>query len=169
MNRIGIAISGGPNPAEIVDLLVLAESLGYESAWSPKGMMATSSHPRGLQIRTSRILLGTSISSVGSSHKAQVGPKPGAGYGKLLTRTREPVAIVRERSTRHASRLLRSNAVPGFRRIGDLISTCRSSAHSPAVRTANHTSKQRFALVYRTAIAERPAFPRIARPGGPSQ
>jgi alkanesulfonate monooxygenase SsuD/methylene tetrahydromethanopterin reductase-like flavin-dependent oxidoreductase (luciferase family) len=141
MNRIGIAISGGPNPAEIVDLLVLAESLGYESAWSPKGMMATSSHPRGLQIRTSRILLGTSISSVfvrtaptiavaastvadmsggrfilglGLSHKAQVGPKLGVGYGKLLTRTRETVAIVRERSTRKASRLLRSNAVPGF-------------------------------------------------------
>ena len=33
MSRIGIAISGGPNPAEIIDLVVLAESLGYESAW----------------------------------------------------------------------------------------------------------------------------------------
>jgi hypothetical protein len=33
MNRIGIAISGGPNPAEIVDLVVLAESLGYGRAW----------------------------------------------------------------------------------------------------------------------------------------
>jgi hypothetical protein len=30
MRRIGIAISGGPNPAEIIDLVVLAESLGYE-------------------------------------------------------------------------------------------------------------------------------------------
>ena len=30
MSRIGIAISGGPNPAEIIDLVVLAESLGYE-------------------------------------------------------------------------------------------------------------------------------------------
>ena len=37
MNRIGIAISGGPNPAEIVDLVVLAESLGYESAWVAEG------------------------------------------------------------------------------------------------------------------------------------
>ncbi len=30
MNRIGIAISGGPNPAEMIDLVVLAEGLGYE-------------------------------------------------------------------------------------------------------------------------------------------
>jgi len=30
MHRIGIAMSGGPNPAEIIDLVVLAESLGYE-------------------------------------------------------------------------------------------------------------------------------------------
>jgi alkanesulfonate monooxygenase SsuD/methylene tetrahydromethanopterin reductase-like flavin-dependent oxidoreductase (luciferase family) len=73
-------------------------------------------------MRTSRILLGTSISSVfvrtaptiamaassvadlsggrfilglGSSHKAQVGPEHGVAYGKPLTRTRETVAIVR--------------------------------------------------------------------------
>ena len=32
MSRIGIAISGGPNPAEMIGLVVLAESLGYESA-----------------------------------------------------------------------------------------------------------------------------------------
>jgi alkanesulfonate monooxygenase SsuD/methylene tetrahydromethanopterin reductase-like flavin-dependent oxidoreductase (luciferase family) len=37
MSRIGIAISGGPSPAEIIDLLVLAESLGYESAWVAEG------------------------------------------------------------------------------------------------------------------------------------
>ena len=30
MSRIGIAISGGPNPAEMIGLVVLAESLGYE-------------------------------------------------------------------------------------------------------------------------------------------
>ena len=29
MSRIGIAISGGPNPAEMIGLVVLAESLGY--------------------------------------------------------------------------------------------------------------------------------------------
>jgi alkanesulfonate monooxygenase SsuD/methylene tetrahydromethanopterin reductase-like flavin-dependent oxidoreductase (luciferase family) len=37
MSRIGLAISGGPNPAEIVDLVDLAESLGYESAWVAEG------------------------------------------------------------------------------------------------------------------------------------
>jgi alkanesulfonate monooxygenase SsuD/methylene tetrahydromethanopterin reductase-like flavin-dependent oxidoreductase (luciferase family) len=74
-------------------------------------------------MRTSRIRLGTSISSVfvrtaptiamaassvadlsggrfilglGSSHKAQVGPEHGVAYGKPLTRTRETVAIVRD-------------------------------------------------------------------------
>ena len=30
MSRIGIAISGGPNPTDIIDLVVLAESLGYQ-------------------------------------------------------------------------------------------------------------------------------------------
>jgi alkanesulfonate monooxygenase SsuD/methylene tetrahydromethanopterin reductase-like flavin-dependent oxidoreductase (luciferase family) len=37
MSRIGIAISGGPNPAEMIGLVVLAESLGYESAWVAEG------------------------------------------------------------------------------------------------------------------------------------
>ena len=37
MGKIGIAISGGPSPAEIVDLVVLAESLGYDSAWIAEG------------------------------------------------------------------------------------------------------------------------------------
>ena len=123
MSRIGIAISGGPNPADIVDLVVLAESLGYESAWVAEGhggdQFAILS---ACAVRTSRILLGTSISSVfvrsaptiamaastvadlsggrfilglGSSHKAQVGPEHGMVYSKPLTRTRETVAIVR--------------------------------------------------------------------------
>jgi alkanesulfonate monooxygenase SsuD/methylene tetrahydromethanopterin reductase-like flavin-dependent oxidoreductase (luciferase family) len=74
-------------------------------------------------MRTSRILLGTSISSVfvrtaptiamaastvadlsggrfilglGSSHKAQVEPEHGMVYSKPLTRTRETVVIVRD-------------------------------------------------------------------------
>jgi alkanesulfonate monooxygenase SsuD/methylene tetrahydromethanopterin reductase-like flavin-dependent oxidoreductase (luciferase family) len=65
MNRIGIAISGGPNPAKIVDLVVLAESLGYGRAWVAEGhggdqfaILAASA------ARRSRILLGASISSV---------------------------------------------------------------------------------------------------------
>ena len=37
MNRIGIAISGGPNPAEIVDLVVLAETLGYSLRLDRRG------------------------------------------------------------------------------------------------------------------------------------
>ncbi len=124
MSRVGIAISGGPNPAEIVDLVVLAESLGYESAWIAEGhggdQFAVLS---ACAVRTSRIRLGTAISSVfvrsaptiamaastvselsggrfilglGSSHKAQVGPVHGVTYSKPLTRTRETVAIVRK-------------------------------------------------------------------------
>ncbi len=123
MSRIGIAISGGPNPAEIVDLVVLAESLGYESAWVAEGHGGDQfAILAACAMRTSRILLGTSISSVfvrtaptiamaassvadlsggrfilgqGSSHKAQVGPEHGVAYSKPLTRTREAVAIVR--------------------------------------------------------------------------
>jgi probable F420-dependent oxidoreductase len=124
MSRIGIAISGGPNPAEIIDLVVLAESLGYQSAWVAEGHGGDQfAILAACAMRTSRILLGTSISSVfvrtaptiamaassvadlsggrfilglGSSHKAQVGPEHGVLYGKPLTRTRETVAIVRE-------------------------------------------------------------------------
>ena len=124
MNRTGIAISGGCNPADIVELVVLAESLGYESAWVAEGHGGDQfAILAACAMRTSRILLGTSISSVfvrtaptiamaassvadmsggrfilglGSSHKAQVGPEHGVAYGKPLTRTRETVAIVRE-------------------------------------------------------------------------
>src|SRR6185437_15606592 len=115
---------GGPNPADAVNLVVLAESLGYESAWIAEGhggdqfaMLAACA------ARTARIRLGTSISSVfvrtaptiamaastiadlsggrfilglGSSHKAQVEPEHGMVYTKPLTRTRETVAIFRE-------------------------------------------------------------------------
>jgi probable F420-dependent oxidoreductase len=123
MSKIGIAISGGPNPAEIVDLVVLAESLGYESVWVAEGHGGDQfAILAACAMRTSHILLGTSISSVfvrtaptiamaassvadlsggrfilglGSSHKAQVGPEHGVAYGKPLTRTRETVAIVR--------------------------------------------------------------------------
>lgn len=105
MRRIGIAISGGPNPAEIIDLVVLAESLGYESAWVAEGHGGDQfAILAACAMRTSRILLGTSISSVyvrsaptiamaastiadladgrvilglGSSHKAQVNQSMG--------------------------------------------------------------------------------------------
>jgi probable F420-dependent oxidoreductase len=123
MNRIGIAISGGPNPADIIDLVVLAENLGYSSAWVAEGHGGDQfAILAACAARTSRIKLGTSISSVfvrtaptiamaastiadlsggrfilglGSSHKAQVEPEHGVVYSKPLTRTRETVAIVR--------------------------------------------------------------------------
>jgi probable F420-dependent oxidoreductase len=124
MSRIGIAISGGPNPAEIIDLVILAESFGYESAWVAEGHGGDQfAILAACAARTSQIRLGTSISSVfvrsaptiamaastiadlsggrfilglGSSHKAQVQPEHGIVYGKPLTRTRETVMIVRE-------------------------------------------------------------------------
>jgi hypothetical protein len=65
MRRIGIAISGGPNPAEIIDLVVLAENLGYESAWVAEGHGGDQfAILAACAMRTSRIVLGTSISSV---------------------------------------------------------------------------------------------------------
>jgi probable F420-dependent oxidoreductase len=124
MSRIGIAISGGPNPADIIDLVVLAERLGYESAWVAEGHGGEQfAILAACAMRTTRIRLGTSISSVfvrtaptiamaastiadlsdgrfilglGSSHKAQVEPEHGMVYSKPLTRTRETVAIVHE-------------------------------------------------------------------------
>jgi probable F420-dependent oxidoreductase len=123
MAPVGIAFSGGPNASEIVELIVLAEALGYESAWVAEGhggdqfaVLAAAA------VRTARIRLGTAISSVfvrsaptiamaaatldqlsggrfvlglGSSHKEQVEPEHGLVYAKPLTRTRETVELVR--------------------------------------------------------------------------
>src|SRR5205085_8113533 len=124
MARIGLAISGGLSPTEIVECVKLAEDLGYESAWVAEGHGGDQfAILAACAVRTSRILLGTSISSVfvrtaptiamgastvadmsggrfilglGSSHKVQVEPEHGVAYGKPLTRTRETLAIVRE-------------------------------------------------------------------------
>jgi len=124
VSRIGVAISGGPSPADIVDLAVLAESLGYESVWVAEGHGGDQfAILAACAMRTSRIKLGTAISSVfvrtaptiamaassvadlsggrfilglGSSHKAQVGPEHGMVYSKPLTRTRETVTVVRD-------------------------------------------------------------------------
>jgi alkanesulfonate monooxygenase SsuD/methylene tetrahydromethanopterin reductase-like flavin-dependent oxidoreductase (luciferase family) len=123
VGKIGIAISGGPSPAQIVDLVVLAESLGYDSAWVAEGHGGDQfAILAACAMRTSRLRLGTSISSVfvrtaptiamaassvadlsggrfilglGSSHRVQVEPEHGVAYGKPLARTRETVAIVR--------------------------------------------------------------------------
>src|SRR6185295_18237771 len=124
MSRIGIAFSGGPNPAEIVECVRLAESLGYESAWVAEGHGGDQfAILAACAARTSRILLGTSITSVfvrsaptiamaaasvddisggrfilgiGSSHKVQVEAEHGVVYAKPLTRVRETVAVVRD-------------------------------------------------------------------------
>src|SRR5438067_11945639 len=65
MQRIGIAVSGGPGPAEIVDLIRLAESLGYESAWVAEGHGGDQfAILAACAARTSRIGLGTAISRV---------------------------------------------------------------------------------------------------------
>ena len=65
MERLGIAFSGGANPAEIVECVKLAEALGYESAWVAEGHGGDQfAILAACATRTSRILLGTSISSV---------------------------------------------------------------------------------------------------------
>src|SRR3954451_2276307 len=124
MERLRIAFSGGARPAAIFDCIVLAESFGYESAWVAEGhggdqfaILAAAA------ARTSRIRLGTSITSVfvrtaptiamaaasvddisggrfilgiGSSHKVQVEAEHGVAYAKPLTRVRETVAVIRD-------------------------------------------------------------------------
>ena len=123
MKRLGIAFSGGPNPAEIVECVKLAESLGYESAWVAEGHGGDQfAVLAACATQTSRILLGTSITSVfvrtvptiamaaatldhlsagrfilgvGSSHKVQVEGEHGIAYAKPLTRVRESVEIIR--------------------------------------------------------------------------
>ncbi len=123
MKRLGIAFSGGPNPAEIVECVKLAEALGYESAWMAEGHGGDQfAVLAACATQTSRILLGTSITSVfvrtiptiamaaatvdhlsagrfilgvGSSHKVQVEGEHGMPYAKPLTRVRESVEIIR--------------------------------------------------------------------------
>src|SRR5271167_2736964 len=117
MDRLGIAFSGGANPAEIVDCVKLAETLGYDSAWVAEGhggdQFATLA---ACAVQTQRILLGTSVTSVfvrtaptiamaaatvddisggrfilgvGSSHRVQVEPEHGVPTGKPLQRVGE--------------------------------------------------------------------------------
>src|SRR5687768_970526 len=63
--RLGIAFSGGPGPAEIVDCVRLGESLGYESAWVAEGHGGDQfAILAACAVQTSRILLGTGITSV---------------------------------------------------------------------------------------------------------
>ena len=123
MERLGIAFSGGANPAEIVDCVKLAETLCYESAWVAEGHGGDQfAILAACAAQTSKIQLGTSITSVfvrtvptiamvaatvdaisggrfvlgvGSSHRVQVEPEHGVPYSKPLTRVREAVSIIR--------------------------------------------------------------------------
>src|SRR3954469_14076957 len=123
MNRIGIAISGGPNPAEIVELVKLAETLGYDSAWIAEGHGGDQfAGLAACAVQTSRIRLGTGISSVfvrtaptiamaaatldslsngrfilglGSSHRVQVEAEHGVPFVRPTARLTDTIAIVR--------------------------------------------------------------------------
>ena len=62
--RLGICFSSGANASEIVDLVKLAETLGYESAWGAEGHGGDQfAILAACATATSRILLGTSITS----------------------------------------------------------------------------------------------------------
>src|SRR5438128_12686356 len=119
MARLGLAISGGLSPTEIVECVKLAEDLGYESAWVAEGHGGDQfAILAACATATSRIRLGTSISSVfvrsaptiamaaatvdqlsngrfvlglGSSHRGQVAGEHGLAFGQAIPRVRETV------------------------------------------------------------------------------
>ena len=123
MERIGVAFTGGLAPTEVVECVVLAEELGYESAWMTEGHGGDQfSILTACALSTKTILLGTAISSVfvrsaptiamaaasvdhfsqgrfilglGSSHKVQVEPEHGLSFSQPVARLREYVEIVR--------------------------------------------------------------------------
>ncbi len=153
MDRIGVAFAGGGmTPPEIVDCVQLAEELGYESAWVAEGHGGDQfSILTACALATSRIRLGTSISSVyvrsaptiamaaacvdhfsggrfilglGSSHKVQVEPEHGLEFSGPIPRVRDTVDIVR--------RLLRDGAVTDYQ--GEAISIATFDLHFPTFR-----------------------------------
>jgi alkanesulfonate monooxygenase SsuD/methylene tetrahydromethanopterin reductase-like flavin-dependent oxidoreductase (luciferase family) len=123
MERIGVGFSGGFQPKEIVECVTYAEELGYDSAWVAEGHSGDQfTILTACALATSRIKLGTSISSVfvrsaptiamaaacvddfsngrfilglGSSHSVQVIGEHGLEYSKPLSRIRESVDIIR--------------------------------------------------------------------------
>ena len=124
MKRIAVGFSGGPNASQIVECVKLAEHLGYESAWVAEGHGGDQfSVLSGCAVTTSKIKLGTAISSVfvrsaptiamaaatvdqlsegrfilglGSSHRVQVEPEHGIEFGKSMLRVRETVHLIRQ-------------------------------------------------------------------------
>src|SRR5437667_9554119 len=64
--RFGVGFSRGLAPADIVEAVKLAESLGYESAWMAEGHAGDQFAVLGAAAAvTTRIRLGTSISKIG--------------------------------------------------------------------------------------------------------
>src|SRR5262249_9569900 len=121
--RLGVGFSRGGAPADIVDARKLAESRGYESAWTAEGHAGDQFAVLGAAAAaTTRIRLGTSISSVfvrtastiamaaatldhlsarrfvlglGTSHREQVEPEHGVAFTEPTARLRDTVEIVR--------------------------------------------------------------------------
>ena len=153
MERIGVAFAGGGmTPPEIVESVQLAEELGYDSAWVAEGHGGDQfSILTACALATSRIRLGTSISSVfvrsaptiamaaacvdhfsngrfilglGSSHKVQVEPEHGLEFSGAIPRVRDTVDIVR--------RLLRDGALTDYE--GEAISIATFDLHFPTFR-----------------------------------
>ncbi|MCE2501137.1 MAG: LLM class flavin-dependent oxidoreductase [Dehalococcoidia bacterium] len=153
MERIGVAFAGGGmSPPEVVDCVKLAEELGYESAWVAEGHGGDQfSILTACALATSRIQLGTSISSVfvrsaptiamaaacvdhysggrfilglGSSHKVQVEPEHGLEFSGAIPRVRDTVEIVRL--------LLRDGVLENYR--GEAINIDTFDLHFPVFR-----------------------------------
>ena len=131
MDRVGVAFTGGLPASDIVQCVKLAEDLGYDSAWVAEGHGGDQfAILAACAVATSRIRLGTSISSVfvrsaptiamaaatvdqlsggrfvlglGSSHRVQVEGEHGLPYTRPIDRLRDTVEVVR--------RLLRDGAV----------------------------------------------------------
>ena len=123
MERVGMGISMGLQPTEIVECVQLAEELGYESAWMPEGHAGDQfSILTACAMATDRIMLGTAISSVyvrtaptiamaaacvdyysggrfilglGTSHKVQVEPEHGQVFTNPIGRLIESIEVVR--------------------------------------------------------------------------
>jgi alkanesulfonate monooxygenase SsuD/methylene tetrahydromethanopterin reductase-like flavin-dependent oxidoreductase (luciferase family) len=121
--RVGLGVSRGLAPADVVECVKLAEALGYESAWMAEGHAGDQFAILGAcAVATTRIRLGTSISSVfvrsaptiamaaatvdhlsggrfvlglGTSHREQVEPEHGLPFARPTDRLRDTVEIVR--------------------------------------------------------------------------
>jgi 5,10-methylenetetrahydromethanopterin reductase len=121
--RLGVGLSRGLDPREIVECVRVAEALGYESAWVAEGHAGDQFAILGACAAvTRRIRLGTGISSVfvrsattiamaaatvdhlaggrfllglGTSHREQVEPEHGVPFVEPAARLRDVIEIVR--------------------------------------------------------------------------